>query len=220
MSPAEQTAGAPTFTPYPTYTPGIPGLVPGLPTQPPPQQPPPSYYADCKRPQNGFDVAGWVDYERCMTTSYFEFSPRSVSTIAAIPTMFAGQEPFGTLYEIVETQRRVEELVNSYDWEHTGLEGMDDAPNPGVILATASSGSPYNGGKIVLNPRDGSNYSSVCEFELGKIVGKLLATPMCFIFNILRELALMPWFQLFINLACIGALGIYFWKKLIDMGIV
>jgi hypothetical protein len=117
--------------------------------------------------------------------------------------------------EINDALTGVSEVINQYDWGE-GMEGMSDVPNPGMFDISGDDNNPWNGGEISLtNP---ASYSTQCELGLEPYVGIRLAVPMCFIFNILRELALLPWFQLFINLAVIAGLATYFYRKWLDPG--
>ncbi len=194
----------PTYTPWPTYTAPPPSATP------PGQVPPPSYFADCNRPDNGADLAGWVEYEKCQTLSFFTWSPNAQSTMEAIPTMFAGSEPFGTMGELGETRNQVEALVNTYDWSSVsaGDPSIDDFLYPGA-------NSPYNGGLFNLDGPP-STYSQVCDTELSRAVGPLLAKPICWLFDLLRTIGILPWLNLFLNIGFISLLLLYLKRRWVD----
>ena len=211
----------PTYTPLPTYTPDAAGTIQPSPTAPPtetppPQQAPPDYYADCNRPLSSTDLAGWQEYEKCQVLSFFSMSPNAVSTVASAPTAFSGAEPFGTFNELKDTEDKVKGLVGSYDWTNTGLPGMKDAPNVDQFTAPAAD-SPWVTGKFDFSDK-GSPTSRECTTAYTTVLGPYLTPPFCFLMNIMREKGILPWIQLLVNIAALGFLVIYLWRKWIDAG--
>lgn len=204
MSDQQQTAGAPTYTPNPTFTPP-PTVIP---------QPPPSYYQECKRPSSATDVAGWIEYNRCETLRFFSFSPNAVSTVAAMPTMAAQYEPWGTIGEMQQTMKDGQELWNSYDWENTGMPGTHELPNADFIL-TPDPNSPWWDGTIDLN-HDEPTVSMECDAKITEIIGPYLSQGVCFIWNYLNMKGLIAWIQLIINVAAYANLGYYFYAAWIS----
>lgn len=210
----------PTYTPQPTYTPNAQGTIEASQTptaSPPPPElpPPPSYYSDCQRPATGGEIAGWLEYQKCQMLSFFYMSPNAVATYAAIPTAFGGKEPFGTLNEVQDTNGQMKELVDSYDWDNTGLPGTDDTINLDQFLTPTG---PLIDGQFDFGSNPGPEYSYECDVAMAELVGPFLAQGVCFILNILRSLGIMPWLQLVVNISAIGFLAIYIWKKWIDAG--
>jgi len=202
-----------TYTPWATYTPGIPGLVSGLPTQAPPPQPPPAYYADCRRPQNGYDMADWLEYNRCVMLSYTEWSPNAQATLEAMPTLFAGHEPLGSLNEAQNTLNGLMQLLNSFNTGNSGLPGTNQQPNMDDLFGDTTS--PWITGKWEFKTGTSPNMS--CNVEITGVIGQL-AMGFCWFFQILAEKGIMAWVQLFINIAAIGVLLAYIWAKFIDAG--
>jgi hypothetical protein len=204
-----------TFTPWPTYTPGIPGLVGGLPSQPPPPQPPPAYYADCQRPQNGYDMANWLEYSQCMMLSYGEWSPNAQATMEAWPTLFAGYEPLGSINEAQNTLNGLMGMVKSIDTSAGGLPGTNEQPEIGAFFGTEPG--PWTTGQWTFNTNTGTRPNMACNVRITGFIGQL-ASGFCWFFQILAEKGVMAWVQLFINIASIGFLLVYIWKKFIDAG--
>jgi len=201
-----QGTNVPTYTPRPTGTPG-----------PPPQQPPSACDNDCKRPRSYLEISHWIDYEKCEGFKYVAWCPEHSATIVAIPTMFNDHEPFGMVGEMSDAKDAVTTIIAQYDWENTGLEGQRDAPDDEMFTGDLPADSPWNGGDVDLTD-DSVVYSTVCEWQLEAVLGSRLSVAVCFIFNILYQLALMPYLQLFINLSCFLALFMYVGKRWIDKG--
>lgn len=211
-----------TYTPLPTYTPNGAGTIEPSPTTsptppPPPQQAPPDYYALCERPQSAADLAGWQEFEKCQILSFFSMSPNAVSTVAAVPTMMNGSEPFGTFNELKDTNSKVKSLVDSYDWNNTGLPGMKDAPSVDAITNPGAN-SPWITGKFDFTKNSSTQTSTVCNTSYNKILGPYFTPPFCFLINIMRDKGILPWIQLLVNIAALGFLAIYLWHKWIDAG--
>lgn len=201
----------PTYTPWATYTPGIPGLVVGLPTNPPPQQPPPSYFADCQRPQNGYDMAHWLEYQKCQMLSYWSWSPNAQATYQAFGDVLSQREPGGTLKEVDGLIGDVQDMVNSYDFGQP-LPGTGDAPSLDKLFGDRSF---WETGE--LEWKTGSQPDMTCETKFTGVIGQL-ALGYCWIMNLLAEKGIMAWLQLMINLVSIGVLLNYIWNKWIDAG--
>lgn len=208
----------PTFTPLPTYTPDANGTIPPSPTPSttPPVPPPPSYYADCNRPTNA-DPSWWMEYEKCQILSFWVMSPNAVSTSVAIPTMFAGKEPFGTLGEVRDTEKGISDLVNQYDWENTGLPGTRDKPNLDQFINEPGADSPLNGGKFDFS-KHYENPNMTCDTKMSRMFGSGMGKGMCWLFNLLRQLGIMAWLQVIVDIGAVAFLLVYLWKKWIDAG--
>jgi len=207
----------PTYTALPTYTPNAEGTIAPSPTPPtpPPPQPPPDYYAPCERPLDPTDVGGWLEYEKCQMLSFFAMSPNAVKTVAAVPTMFSDREPFGTISEVQNTSKQMQELINQQDWTES-LPGTKDGLDPSIFLAPAAD-SPLITGEFDFTKKS-EPISQECSSSLKTVVGPQLAPGMCWAFNLLKEKGIMPWFQLIINIIALAVFGVYIWKKWIDAG--
>jgi len=207
----------PTYTPLPTYTPNGEGTIePSLtPTSTMAPQPPPDYYSDCQRPETG-DVAGWIEYNRCIALSFFTWSPKAEATIIAMPTLVSGKEPFGTINEFKDTQDRMKELVDSYDW-NTGIPGTSDSPDPSIFLNPGPD-NPWFSGQIEFTQGTGTPISTECTARITAVLGPYLSAGYCWLVNFMQEKGITPWLQLLINLAALGFLAAYFIRKWIDAG--
>ena len=205
----------PTYTPWPTYTPQTGGGTNGLPTNAPPVPPPPSYNADCNRPQNGYDIAHWVEYEKCQTLSFFSMSPNAVATYQALPSMFDDREPKGTFDEVTSMLDGLKDLLNQYDWDN-GLPGTDESPDLGIFLSPDQT-SPWFGGQFQFNTPS-EPFNTTCSSTLTSMIGPGMAQGYCLVMNFLHEKGLMPWIQLIIDLGSIILFGAYIWTKWIDAG--
>lgn len=207
----------PTYTALPTYTPNAEGTIePSLtPTSTQPPQPPPDYYSECERPDNG-DVAGWIEYNRCVALSFFTWSPRAGATLVAMPTLVAGKEPFGTVNEAKEAGEDVKGLVDSYDWQSTGMEGTTDDPDIGAFMPGADN--PWFTGRITFTQGAGTPISTTCTAAITSLLGPYLAAGYCWLVNFLREKGITPWLQLLFDLAALGFLAGYLIRKWIDAG--
>lgn len=236
---------APTYTYAPTLTPqGTFTATPSTRTPGPPGQNVADCDKKCNKPSGfGLDwVTNWLDYERCQVEYYAAWCPFHSATLAAVPTTFAGKEPFGMIVEVDESRGTVEAQVAQYDWNSAGIPGMEDQPDPSMFLVRTATPqgriaafysaestqyvSPYEGGQILLSAPQGYgesgealSYSTYCNIQMADVIGSRLAVGACFGFNILRQLAILPWFQLFINLCSILALYFYIKTAWIDKGV-
>ncbi len=220
--------GTPTWTPSPTLLPsktptpsptsngngGFP-----FPTGTPSNQPPPGAYAPCEKPENPWQISGWLEYNRCRTLSYFAWGPPQSATAQAIPTVYFGdREPFGTINELEQTTHDVQEVVNQYSWSQ-GLDGMGDAPSFDVFMQPQDSW--FMTGRPPLEQlanNSGVEPTYVCPG--GDIEGMLgpLMTGVCFAYGVLFEHGIMPWLQLLVDLGAILFFIIYLYHKWIDAG--
>jgi hypothetical protein len=213
----------------PSNTPGGPTITPGgdgVPVQPEPNWTvtpcppgavclPGAYTAKCIRPpdlqynsawdtlpnlfQSVQRIPWWIDYETCEVKDWFAFKPQHAATLMAIPTSVANKEPFGTLREAGESAATLQAQFDSLDYG-TGLEGVQETAETNMFIPDASS--PWNGGKI--DWTTGSSYKSTyCKSTFTDTLGSLLAPGACTLFNILRDIHMLPWFQFFINLTCL-----------------
>lgn len=202
----------PTYTPYADYTPP-PGNL--LPSPPPPPQPPPQYFAPCRRPDNGYDVADWIEYDRCMILSYFDMSPNAVSTMVAMDGMFSGREPWGTIDEAQDTLDTIGSQLGQYDWQGD-LPGKGNQPDINTFLP--GEDSPWITGTLLRPIDNTAQPNMVCETALTDALGPLLAQGICWFFNILADTGVTPWLQLIINLGALGLLLVYIWRLWVNAG--
>lgn len=215
---------------YVTVTPGGPTLTPGgpvIPVQPEPNWTPcppgtpgcelSPYTAECIRPpelqynsvldvlpniyNSVQSIPWWMDYEVCEVKDWLAFKPQHMATLVSIPTAVSGKEPFGTINEVQSGAATLQAHVEALDYGE-GLEGVKDEPDAEMFLPGRDPASPWNGGQIDLTV--GSTYKSTyCNAYFADEMGTLLAAGVCTVYNILRDIHMLPWFQFMINLTCI-----------------
>ncbi len=207
-------------TPIPggTGTPGTPApggtYVPG----PVPDQPGPGEGAACIRPSSPLDLAHWIDYEVCAVLTWASWGPSQSATLQAIPAQFQAREPFGTINELEEVSTTIKGYVNTLDTYTSRYDNpFIDAGEPAINPFLPGTGSPWNGGKITLQG-SASGYLTSCTLSLTQFTGTSMAPSLCFIFDILRKLALLPWLQSFINVSALLGLAYYIKRSWIDKG--
>lgn len=171
-------------------------------------------------------VGGWVDYSRCYVSSYVVWCPEHSQAIIALPTEFAGHEPFGTINEVQEGIYAVSTVYAEYNWENTGIKvngtPIADESSPNWDNWMVPAQSPYNGGRIDITGQTvtyaSGESSAVCEFELKPWVGDALGGGMCFAFTTLQRLGVLGWFQFIVNLCSMIILVTYIFKRWINAG--
>lgn len=179
----------------------------------PPEQPAASCDSPCQRPDNPFNLAGWIEFTQCQASSYISWCQRHTDQAASVLSSFDAYEPFGTFRELREAVAEFNAIALSYDWSAMGLPGTTEEPLASTF--TEPGESIWTGAPFELMA--GGSFSAQCDsFTLASVVGSRLATSMCYIFNILHALHLMPWLQFFINAPSLGIIAIYVWKKFID----
>lgn len=208
------------YTPFPSSTPGGGGGGGGGGTCdvspedcPVPPQPNPGPYSDCQRPLYFWEVAQWVDYTRCSALTYISWTSENTEDVSHILTTYDQYEPMGTFRELREAVAALNEISASYNWSDMGLPGTNEEPN--AEMFTELGDSIWNGAPFSL--AGGGSFSSQCDSStLASVVGARLATSMCYVFNILHVLHLMPWLQFFINAPSLVFIALYIWRKFID----
>jgi hypothetical protein len=218
----------PTYTPYPTYTLGPtytagPSVTAGASVTPDPasvaptQQPAMACDAACYRPENALNVPAWLEYGRCEFSASIALCPELVSTVQAMPTKLADKEPFVVMTQMSGSLNDIQTtLVPQYTWDKH-LEGANDPVDTRYYNEGLGQDSPYNVGEITFTAH---SYSTTCSAELLPLLGARLTPGVCFIFNILHEMALIPWMQLLVNIASLAGMGYYVGKKWIDPSFV
>lgn len=188
---------------------------------PPDQQPPPGSDAACRRPVNPLLIGNWLDYEVCVVLSWSSWGAGNTATSIGIFNQFSSLEPFGTISELQTAYDSIRHTFASKGtYEGWGGDlGTDSNPvdRSDVANLFGWTSGPYNGGRIVLGfGNNGTTYSTVCNFRLTNILGSGLRPGVCFVFNILHEMSLLPWLQSIINVSSIAAFMLYITRKWID----
>ncbi len=184
-----------------------------------PEQPPGGEDAPCQRPQSLADqlnLGWWLDYEVCDVKRFLSWGPSANATAAAIPTLFAGKEPFHTIDSIQTGFRGMQTQVATFEWHDTGFNGVKgDAetvdPRPDKILNYLSAGVPEDpwaiGGTISF--KKGVNpdfFSKICSTQLTDILSGRLSEGLCAVLNVTRRIGYLGWVQFMLNVVCIFAI--------------
>jgi len=190
-------------------------------------------YAKCPRP--GFlQVGAMVEYLRCRITRYFAWCPWHSEALTDVQNAFMDVEPFRTMFELLDLGKMVRAEVDSYTWTDEGgggqpsTDGLVTAP-PNFIFMPGEGGgggidqnaitgpdSIWGTGEIDLTPDDTISYKTECDTELTESVGTRLGLPMCFAFNVLDQLGMRWWFQMFWDFFMFVALVMYIKKNWVD----
>jgi hypothetical protein len=149
----------------------------------------------------------WMDYEVCEIKDWFALKPQHVATLVSLPTRLANKEPFGTIREFEQGSSTLQAKFDELDKKFKASQPLDGirsgqaTPNPDMFIP--ASNSPWNGAPISFGALDGNSRSIQCTSTFTDTLGSLLAPGACTIFNILRDIHMLPWFQFMIDLTCI-----------------
>lgn len=215
----------PTLTPTasPTGQPTLPVIIvtlefPDVGT--PEYQPPPAWDADCLRPENTWQISGWVEYNRCVALSWFSWGPPHSATVEAFGTVVAAREPVGSILEFQEMSSSLATQWATANWGGLGGQIFTPVP-PDLSNFMPGENSPWSGAPIDIGPSgegDGSPYSDACVSYLEPDVGEALAQGICWVLEFVNEIGIMPYLQVALDLAAIMLLLLYVVHKLVDAG--
>lgn len=165
---------------------------------------------DCNKPVNQWSLAWWLDYEVCRVLYAFSWQPGHSATLVAIPAAANNYEPFASA-------RRIGDGVNSVQTAvATAIIGNDAfvshstlTPNPNMFKAPANS--PWNGAPFTvpnMDPRKQttSQFSTVCNHRMLTVIGSTMAPGFCFALNMIRDLGLLIWFQVLLDILAVMSL--------------
>lgn len=164
---------------------------------------------NCPKPANAWSLAAWLDYERCVLEEYVWWGPGQQATAQAIPTLFAGKEPFYTIGQVRSIVGGMQTEVATVQWGNTGMSGVNDPINtdPRYILKQLNPGQndPWSGvGKFTINL--GSSNPAIttyCSNQLSGFFSKYLGDGLCYVLNLAMAIGYLPWVQLLVNLLAI-----------------
>lgn len=145
-------------------------------------------------------------------------SPNAIATAQALPDIMGDREPIGTFKEVQEANDRMKQLIDSYDWQNTGMPGTDTQPDTGQFINGPAANSPLLPGNKFNLGQHTTEISHDCDTALTALIGPLLSQGACFVFNAFRITGVLPWIQLFIDMTAIAVLILYIYKKWIDAG--
>jgi len=194
--------------------------------------------AVCVRPtflDGGLSVGAWVEYARCRLTQWLAWCPEHAEAMGQMREAFEGVEPFKTIFELVDLTALVREEIDSYSWnDDGGGSGEYDAQiqtPPNYIFMPGEGGgagvdpgaltgpdSIWGEGEIDLSPsaNSGYNFRTECNTELSETLGTRIAPALCFGVNVLDQLGLKLWFQMFWDMFMFVGLVMYIKKSWVD----
>jgi len=176
-------------------------------------------------------VGEWVEYARCRLTRWLAWCPWHARAMDEMRDAFAEVEPFRTIFEVVELGVLVRQEVDSYSWNNDGGGGegvaeMTAPPNyifmPGDAGGAGIDQSPLTGPDTIWGEGeiefDTNSYSfrTECDTELSQALGTRIAPALCFGFNVLDQLGLRLWFQMFWDGFMFIALVMYIKRAWVD----
>lgn len=185
-------------------------------------------------PSPGFlNVGEWVEFARCRFTSWLSWCPWHSETIDEISDAFATVEPFQTISELMSLGSLIREEMSNYTWtndEGGSGDGVAEMRTPpGLFFMPVDQGGAgidpgyitgpdtiWGSGVIDLTPDETITFKTTCNMELANSLGTRLATPMCFGFNVLDQLGLRLWFQMFWDFFMLIMLVMYIKKSWVD----
>lgn len=168
-------------------------------------------YVDA-RPQNGWDLAGWIDYNRCQALSWLSWSNENTQQIESWFDMANEREPFGTINEFIDAGKQLQGLVNSIDWGETGLPCSRTTPDP-VVMMRQAYGILTGAFEFV---EGDSIASGSCDLPVKFVVGEAIGTGMCFSVNLLCSFGILQWMQYLFNVCLLILLVFYVQSRWID----
>jgi len=170
----------------------------------------PGPLVECIRPNSVWDIAWWIDYERCVLFAFVSFGPSQMATAQSIPTMFASKEPFYTIGQARNAIVGMQTEIATMQWGNTGMNGVQapvSADNPTTILKPLNPGQndPWSGiGKFTINLGTRNPVlTTYCSNQLSGFFSKYLGDGMCYALNLMMVIGYLPWIQMIINLLCI-----------------
>lgn len=185
-------------------------------------------YAICSRP-GWLQIGEWIEYARCRITRWFAWCPSHADDLIEIQEAFYSVQPFRTIFELIELGSAIKDEVNSYTWTEDAGGGDAtaefEAPRNFILLPGEGGGgaiplvgedSIWGSGEIDLNPDDAYIFSTECDNELADAVGTRMASSMCFAFNVVDQLGLKTWFQIFWDFGVAGVFVLYIKKNWVD----
>jgi len=186
-----------------------------------PGQPDLSYSAGCIPPAptvNPFTWLGWtIENQVCIFGKFISWSPQNNEQVKLLRRVCTLVEPCGTIIELGSAWDRVTNLWKSNDWADSGFDDGNNgnvngnSANPGRF-ATDARGILLGNLDLSLNSPDRIYYSTTCNIRLGNAFGPFVTPPICFLYNVLRELGFLAWIQLLFDFVMLYALVKYFQK--------
>jgi len=185
-------------------------------------------------PSPGFLAVGeWIEFARCRLMRWLAWCPWHSEDLKDMQDAFNTVEPFKTLYELVSLGGLVREEIGTYSWTNDGGGSGDGVAEiqtpPNLFFMPVDQGGAglddgyltgpntiWGSGEIDLTPDESITFRSTCDMELANSLGTRLAGPMCFGFNVLDQLGLRLWFQMFWDIFMLVLLIMYIKRSWVD----
>jgi hypothetical protein len=184
-----------------------------------PNQPNLSYDATCLSASptvNPFTFLAWsIENQFCKFGAWLSWSPQNNQQVKDLNRLCDAVEPCGTIIEMGEAWESVGAIWRGNNWADSGF---DDGNSGNVSGSSASPGGLANPAKgillgqldLSLNSADRIYYSSTCNFRMSAAFGPYVTPPVCFLYNTLRELGFLAWFQLLFDFVMLFVFVKYF----------
>ena len=165
--------------------------------------------AVCIQPDSALNVPAWLEYGWCRFIKFISWCPYHRAALEGIVESFFSREPFVTISQIrdviAQVKSKVESIQYSQDEEPFGGMSSDE------FLTAPDSDSPWQGGQIqILGPSGG--YNLACQNALTDAVGQRLAQAICFSLSLARNLGILGWFQVLVDVLAVMIGVLYLWN--------
>ncbi|MEP7356450.1 MAG: hypothetical protein ABI847_04375, partial [Anaerolineales bacterium] len=201
-TPAASVTAPPTNTPMPPTASPIPNPNP---------QPEPAPSADCQRPDNPFNLAGWMEFEVCQVLKWTLWNDENSTQMLNIQATLQVYEPMGTLNELSDARNTLSDEINQYDWANTGLQS-GELPDLSILIPDNTPTGLLTG-NFDLTPDPGSDFAFVrtCGLQIADVFGDAMSQGMCAAINWMIATGILNWVQYLFDLAIWIAFLRYGW---------
>lgn len=165
--------------------------------------------------------AEWIDYSVGSMVSFFAWCPSNTDMVTMFSEDLQEKEPFAMLKEIRGILNDVKNEMNGYNWENSSPEdysilnktpGQATAMINKYVMGPMPDDSPWLGGELIdFSAPAPTQYYDNCNLALEEYVGPLLGQGVCFSSNWARNVGLMFYIQLLLDLGIAGTL--LWWMK-------
>ncbi len=206
VTPATST-GTPAASTTPIPPPSTPTVMPN-----PNPQPEPAPGADCQRPDNPFNLAGWMEFEVCQVLTWFVWTGENSQQVLNIQATLSVYEPIGTLNELADARDTVADEVNDFDWANTGLQS-GELPNLNIFIPSTTPNGLLTGSFTLGAGPNATNFYFLrtCGLDIADVFGQAMSQGMCAAINWLLVTGILNWVQYFFDLAVWIAFMRYAW---------
>ncbi len=158
-------------------------------------QPEPAPEADCQRPDNPFNLAGWMEYEVCTVLTWTLWNNENSSQVLNIQATLQSYEPMGTLNELSDARDQVQGEINQFDWANTGLQS-GELPDLEIFFPNSTPNGLLTG-NFTLTPDPGGDFAFVttCGVETANVFGDAMSQGFCAALNWMIVTGILNWAQ-------------------------